>query len=229
MENRSKFYSGGLWSKDDMPTRRDHINWALKAYNDNQLDKQELKFIIKNAFVSKIYVSKNVVKIFDPKMNPNLLKDIFGTDLLALYETLVNNGVLCLNDNPKLQKCVFFDICKLSDRISTYNNKQRKSGKNEVPKIIIEHVIPGEEYMKRMIKKEIKFLGPQEFIAIFDVVSICLVTKDEDYEFNKHGLRQKMPENCEYENAPFARYEEAGIKIHGPWTIVNGRLEEELK
>ena len=38
-----------------------------------------------------------------------------------------------------------------------------------------------------------------------------------------------MPENCEYENAPFARYEEAGIKIHGPWTIVNGRLEEELK
>ena len=58
MENRSKFYSGGLWSEDDMLTRRDHINWALEAYNDKKLDKQELKFIIKNAFVSKIYVSK---------------------------------------------------------------------------------------------------------------------------------------------------------------------------
>jgi len=227
MENRSKFYSGGLWSEDDMPTRRDHINWALEAYNEKKLDKQELKFIIKNAFVSKIYVSKNVVEIFDPKMNPNL-KDIFGTDLLALYETLIDKGVLRFEDELKQHKCVFFDICKLSDRISTYNNKQRKSGKNEVPKIIIEHVVPVEEYMKKMIKKEIKSLGPEDFNAIFDVVSICLVTEEDDKKLSENGLRQKMPENCEYENAPFARYEEAGIKVHGPWTMKDGRLEEEL-
>ena len=227
MENRSKFYSRGLWSKDDMPTRCDHINWALEAYNEEKLDKQELKFIIKNAFVSKIYVSKNVVEIFDPKMNPNL-KDIFGTDLLALYETLIDKGVLRFEDELKQHKCVFFDICKLSDRISTYNNKQRKSGKNEVPKIIIEHVVPVEEYMKKMIKKEIKSLGPEDFNAIFDVVSICLVTEEDDKKLSENGLRQKMPENCEYENAPFARYEKTGIKVHGPWTMKDGRLEEEL-
>lgn len=226
MENRSKFYSGGFWANDDMPTRLDHINWALKAYNEKNLDKQELKFIIKNAFVSKIYVSEKVVEIYDPKMNPNL-KDIFGTDLLALYETLVNNGVLRLEDKLKLQKCVFFDICKLSGRISSYNNKQRKSGKDEVPKIIIEHVIPGEEYMKKMINKEITQLDPNEFKAIFDVVSICLVTKTEDDEkLSINGLRQEMPEGVDYKTEPFARYKEAGIDIHG-WRIEDkGRLKE---
>ena len=46
MENRRKFYTGGLWASDTMKQRYDHIKWAL----DNQinLDEDELKFIIKN-------------------------------------------------------------------------------------------------------------------------------------------------------------------------------------
>ncbi len=222
MENRSKFYSEGLWSKDTLKDRLNHINWALEAYNAKNLDKQELKFIIKNAFVSKIYVSEEVVESYNPQINP-CLKDIFGTDLLDLYKTLIDKGVLCFED--KLPNCVFFDICKLSDRISSFNNKQRKSGKNEVPPIIVEHVIPSEEYMRKMIQKEITNLELNEFKAIFDVVSICLVTKGEDDDkLSKNGLRQKMPDNRNYEYAPFARYEKAEIELHG-WIIKNGNAK----
>lgn len=221
MENRRKFYTGGLWSTDTLGKRYEHIKWALDAYNSKKLDKQELKFIIKNAFVSKIYVSEEVFECYNPLINP-CLENIFGADLLDLYKTLINNGILRFED--KLPNCVFFDICKLSYRISSYNNKQRKSGKNEVPPIIVEHVIPSEEYMRKMINREITNLGYKVFKDIFDVVSICLVTKGEDDDkLSKNGLRQNMPDNCKYENAPFARYEKAGIKLHG-WSIKDGNV-----
>ena len=109
MENRSKFYTGGLWSTDTLGKRYEHIKWALDAYNSKKLDKQELKFIIKNAFVSKIYVSEEVFECYNPLINP-CLEDIFGADLLDLYKTLINNGILRFED--KLPNCVFFDICK---------------------------------------------------------------------------------------------------------------------
>ena len=64
MENRRKFYTGGLWAFDTMEQRYDHIKWALD--NQNNLDEDELKFIIKNGFVSKIYISDGVVKKYKP-------------------------------------------------------------------------------------------------------------------------------------------------------------------
>ena len=60
MENRRKFYTGGLWAPDTMEQRYDHIKWALD--NHINLDEDELKFIIKNGFVSKIYISDEVMK-----------------------------------------------------------------------------------------------------------------------------------------------------------------------
>lgn len=64
MENRRKFYTGGLWSTDILEERYEHIKWALD--NQNNLDEDELKFIIKNGFVSKIYISDGVVKNYKP-------------------------------------------------------------------------------------------------------------------------------------------------------------------
>ena len=57
MENRRKFYTGGLWANHNIKKRYKNICWALDAYKKGFLDEDELKFIIKNGFVSKIYIS----------------------------------------------------------------------------------------------------------------------------------------------------------------------------
>ncbi len=93
--------------------------------------------------------------------------------------------------------------------------------KNE-PSIRIEHVVPGNVYFDDV--KKIKSLN--DFKEIFDVVSICLVTEKEDEKLSQKGLRQKMPKGVDYKIKPFARYEEAGIKIKG-WKIDNGHLQKD--
>lgn len=35
MENRRKFYDGGLFGKDDIARRYDYVCWALDAYKKN--------------------------------------------------------------------------------------------------------------------------------------------------------------------------------------------------
>ena len=56
MENRRKFYTpkNGCknWSTDSIDDRYNHIMWALDAYSNNNIDEDELKFIIKNGFVN---------------------------------------------------------------------------------------------------------------------------------------------------------------------------------
>ena len=74
--------------------------------------------------------------------------------------------------------------------------------------------------------KKIKYLN--DFKEIFDVVSICLVTEKEDEKLSLKGLRQKMPKGVDYKMKPFARYEDAGIEIHG-WDIEKGRLKRKTK
>lgn len=62
MENRRKFYTGGLWTHHTIDDRYKNIRWALDAYKNGILDEDDLKFIIKNGFVSKIYISDGVMK-----------------------------------------------------------------------------------------------------------------------------------------------------------------------
>ena len=64
MENRKKFYSDGLWGQDSIHDRYWHVMNALDAYRKHILDEQDLVFVIKNAFVSKIHVSECVAKAY---------------------------------------------------------------------------------------------------------------------------------------------------------------------
>ena len=214
MENRRKFYTGGLWSKDDFNEKYEHIKWVLYNYNQNNLDEDELKFIIKNAFVSKIYISEGVKNKYTDKdfgAQSGLFKKIAGG----------NNTVLGTN---------VFDICKaVENRGEAYNTGG----------IIIEHVVPAKVYLEDVKKKySNRLFTKNEFQKIFDAVSICLITKEEDnrlrQEFKSKGsgyytLVSKMPEGYEdYIKFPFARYDNklgAGIKIYG-WTIKGGKLEK---
>ena len=120
MENRRKFYTGGLWSKDTLEKRYEHIKWALD--NQNNLDEDELKFIIKNGFVSKIYISDEVMK--------NYKSSDFGAQG-ALYKDILSGKNAVLGTNV-------FDICKaVESRGKAYNTKG----------IIIEHVVPAKVYL----------------------------------------------------------------------------------
>ena len=217
MENRSKFYTGGRWSNDTLAERFKNIKAVLDIFQKKtnakpSIDEDDLKFVIKNAFVSKIYLSKAVETAYH---NLNR-KYIFGK-LFDLYEALVTNKELCLNHG--YNNNVFFDICKLGDKISSVNRKFKKAGKATLPPIIIEHVIPYND-----IKTDIMKINTfSEFQSIFDAASICLVTVGEDAKLNNIGLKQKMPSGVNYKNKPFARYEQAGIEIHG-WKICNGIL-----
>ena len=220
MENRRKFYTGGLWASDTMKQRYENIKWALDAYNNGFLDEDELKFIIKNGFVSKIYISDEVMK--------NYKSSDFGAQGVLYKEILKgNNAVLGTN---------VFDICKaVESRGKAYNTKG----------IIIEHVVPAKVYLGDVKEKYAhKMFTFDYFKKVFDAVSICLVTKEEDKKLSakrrnskgkgEYTLVSNMPEGREdnFIDVPFARYDDKlggeKIDVHGPWTMKDGRLEEEL-
>jgi hypothetical protein len=204
MENRRKFYTGGLWAPDTMKQRYDHIKWALD--NHINLDEDELKFIIKNGFVSKIYISDEVMK--------NYKSSDFGAQGGVYKEILKgNNAVLGTN---------VFDICKaVESRGKAYNTKE----------IIIEHVVPAKVYLGDVKEKYAHNMFTFEYFKkVFDAVSICLVTKEEDKRLSakrpkskgkgKYTLVSNMPEGYEdkFIDFPFARYDKvlgADIEIHG--------------
>lgn len=213
MENRRKFYSSGKWGTFDLNKRYECVCKALDAYKNGILDLQDLKFILKNAFVSKIYVSEGVTSAY-PKYSR-----LFG-NLSNLYDNLVGAGVLDLQDDSPSLSCKYLELCELGTMV---NMLKRKGliGSNK-PSIRIEHVVPGNEYFPDV--ENIKSF--QDFIDIFNVVSICLVTENEDKLLSKNKLRQRMPQNVKYTKEPFARYQSAGIKLHG-WSIVNGKLDKQ--
>jgi hypothetical protein len=214
MENRKKFYSNSnsKWREFDIYKRYECVRQALDVFNDPNgfLDEQDLKFVIKNAFVSKIYVSEEVVKAYP------LYSRRFG-NLSNLYDDLVGAGVLDIQDHFPNLTCQYLELCELGTMV--YALKKKGAIKNDEPSIRIEHVIPGQEYFDN-VKKIISF---DDFKEIFDVVSVCLVTEKEDKKLSDAGLRQTMPPGIDYKVNPFARYHSAGIKLHG-WNIINGIL-----
>lgn len=191
MENRKKFYSDGLWGKDTLQDRYWHVMDALEAYRHQILDDQDLVFVIKNAFVSKIYVSEGVVKAY-PAPQP-----AFG-NLSGLYDQLLKNHVLDLQDTQPQLNTEYMKICELGTKVSGQ------------PKIRVEHVVPGKVFMDD-VKKITSF---DDFKKLFDAVSICLVTDDEDQNLNDKGLRSSMPSGVsDFTVVPLARYNEAEVVI----------------
>ena len=191
MENRKKFYSDGLWGKDTLQDRYQHVMGALEAYRHQILDDQDLVFVIKNAFVSKIYVSEGVAKAY-PAPQP-----VFG-NLSGLYGQLLKNHVLDLQDTQPQLHTEYMKICELGTKVSGQ------------PKIRVEHVVPGKVFMDD-VKKITSF---DDFKKLFDAVSICLVTDDEDKKLNDKGLRSSMPSGVsDFTVVPLARYNEAEVVI----------------
>lgn len=226
MENRSKFYGLGRdgklmtkqdlenpkWSRDTLKARYKHIKDALDAYKGGCLNKDDIKFVIKNAFVSKVYISVGAMMVLD---NP----ERHGT-LSGLYKKLLKERVLVLHDvrdGDNIPFQPYFDICKLAERY---------------PGIIIEHVVPGDVFVNDVIKN-IDLFDFEYFKEVFDSVSICLVTARENKILD--GLKSNMPEDLtgnhiDYKTAPFARYDAnlnglcEGVEVYG-WSFNNGKLK----
>lgn len=202
MENRKKFYSDGLWGQDSLHDRYWHVMNALDAYRKHILDEQDLVFVIKNAFVSKIQISKGVAKAY-PAPQP-----LFG-NLSGLYDQLYQGHVLDLQDKPPVLNSTYMKICELGSVVSTL----KKTGKlgNDLPNVHVEHVVPGKVFMED-VKKITSF---DDFKKIFDAVSICLVTAAEDNLLDKNGLRSNMPSDVsDFTEVPQARYHEARVIIY---------------
>lgn len=216
MENRNKFFKGGSWDGYTLYERFVITQWALDAHLNHNgsakpyIDNEELNFIIKNAFVSKIYISQAVVddinKVLISKGN------ILGK-IQPIYDKLISDNIL---------KYSYFDICKLG---TVLNNKRKKFP--ILPHIVVEHVVPGDVYLGKVkdFFKESKY-NFEVFYEIFNAVSICLVSKDQDDNLNR--FKSTMPPGYEdFIRYPFARYDDklGGVKIdvHG-WTMKDGRL-----
>ncbi len=204
MENRRKFYTGGLWSKDTLEKRYKHIRDVLNIRSI--IDEEDLKFVIKNAFVSRIYISVEAEK----KLRGKTLKS-----LQPLYNQLINDGVLDLQDRRFGSKLSpYFDICKLGDK-----------GLG----ISIEHVVPGEVCKQAALKS---FSKP-DFVNIFNNAYICLVTSNQAKALDKKW-KSTLPTDpstrlpYDFTKYPFARYDGilsgVTIDVHGPWTMDKGRL-----
>ena len=208
MENRRKFYTPKKgytnWSTDSIDERYKHINNVLQAHTI--MEYEDLKFVIKNAFISRIYISVDAHK---------KLKGVPLNSLQNLFNMLDKYRVLDLQDNGSRLR-PYFDICKIGDK-----------GMG----ISIEHVVPGDVYIKEALKQ--KSFSKNVFKAIFDKCYICLVTSDQAKLLDKK-YKSKMPPNpntgddYNFVQFPFARYDKSlggvGIEIHG-WTMQNGNLK----
>ena len=211
MENRRKFYftlrkknEHGAWSQDTLEQRYVHILNVLKVYSN--MDDEDLKFIIKNAFISRIYISVEAEKILsNEKLN----------SLQRLYDQLIKDGVLDLQDGRFGSKLSpYFDICKLGDK-----------GLG----ISIEHVVPGEVCKQTALNSFSRY----DFKKIFNNAYICLVTSEEAKELDKKW-KSVLPTDpstrlpYDFTKYPFARYDDelggVKIKVHGPWTMEEGCL-----
>ena len=210
MENRRKFYTGGLWANHTIEERYEKICRALDAYKNGILDEDDLKFIIKNGFVSKIYISDGVMKKYK--------SSDFGAQE-GVYNDILSGKNAVLGTNV-------FDICKAVE------------SRGKAKGIIIEHVVPAKVYLGDVKEKYAHNMFTFEYFKkVFDAVSICLVTKKEDKKLGvkrrnskgkgEYTLVSNMPEGREdnFIDVPFARYDDklggAGIEIHG-WRILNG-------
>ena len=222
MENRSKYYGQGKWANHTLKERYEKICWALDALENDNLDDIELDFIIKNAFVSKFYVSENVLKEHPKFSNPS------RSQIRKLYNKLVDNGILNLQQGVRLPlNNDYFRICQLGINL----NKSIKNKKNNQNKVIVfEHVIPGNIYLDKA--KKLQKQKPNnwfdEFKVIFDSVCVCFVTGKENSLLN--DFQSSMPNdkyNTNFESYPFARYDKAlggvGIDVHG-WDFDKGKL-----
>ena len=210
MENRNKFFKGGSWDGYTLYDRFVITQWALDAHLNHKgsakpyIDNEELNFIIKNAFVSKIYISQAVVDAIGKVLISN--RNILGK-IQPIYDKLISDNFLDYSD---------FDICKLGTAL---NNKRKKFP--ILPRIVVEHVVPGDVYLGKVkdffIKSKYNF---KVFDEIFNAVSICLVSKDQDAKLNR--LKSTMPPGYEdFISYPFARYDDKlggeKIDVHG-WT-----------
>ena len=201
MENRRKFYPNALWGKDTLQERYDHVMGVLDAYHRHLLDEQDLLFVIKNAFVSKVYVSEGVVKAY-PAPQP-----LFG-NLSILYDQLLKNHVLDFQDSLPQLHTKYMEICDLGTKVS-YQKGKGKIAKGK-PSIRVEHVVPADVFIDDV--KNITLFS--DFKRIFDAVSICLVTDAEARLLDSKGLRSKMPAGCVYTKNTFGRYKQAGVKVY---------------
>ncbi len=202
MENRRKFYPGGLWGQDTLQDRYWHVMDALEAYRHKMLDDQDLVFVIKNAFVSKIFISEDVAKAY-PASQP-----LFGS-LSDLYDQLYRDHELDLQDKPPVLNTKYMKICELGSVVSDLKSTGKLA--NDLPNVHVEHVVPGKVFMED-VKKITSF---DDFKKIFNAVSICLVSADEDKLLDKNGLRSNMPSDVsDFTEVPEARYHEAGVIIY---------------
>lgn len=220
MENRRKFYgldrkgnpipNPGNWSDDTFDDRYNHINDVLKVHSI--IDDEDLKFIIKNAFISRIYISVEAAeKIRGEKLN----------SLQPLYDQLIRDGVLNLQDGKYGSRLSpYFDICKLGDK-----------GLG----ISIEHVVPGEVCKKAALKS----FSKSDFANIFNNAYICLVTSgqakalDKKWKDNLPPIPGIVPESrYDFTKHPFARYDHelggVSIDIYG-WGMKDGKLSNNHK
>lgn len=59
-ENTSKVYPGGAWYNDTALERYNHVMVVLKRFHSGEYDTYDLKWFIKNAILSRVYISQGV-------------------------------------------------------------------------------------------------------------------------------------------------------------------------
>lgn len=210
MENRNKFFTKGAWCSDTLKKRYNHIKNVLDAFLQNGIDEDDLKYIIKNAFVSKIYISKEAKEKLD-KYKTHCEKAGKDWKLKKLYDEICTDGYLELPGET--DGLSHFDFCKVIDL-----QEKDSEEKNIKLGLRIEHMVPGKvyiDYVLNMVKNGLDNFTQDVFESVFKSVHICIVTADEARNLDKLGFRDKIDANKKnkFIGKPFARYINYNKKI----------------
>lgn len=149
-ENTSKVYPGGGWYNDTALERYNHVMVVLKRFQSGEYDTYDLKWFIKNAILSRVYISQGVHAMGgsawkNPK-NARLLK--------ILYEIHRNR----------------YATDKAIDIRKFFNGDVRFE--HVIPsKVALEHIL--DLFGKGLLTFE-------KFKEIRSKLYVCIVTKDEE-------------------------------------------------
>lgn len=194
----------GLWSEDNSAERFKHVKKILDLYfkEDDIMDDLDLTWFLKNAVIGNIYFSKNVADgINDGKYWPNPKSKTISSVIKGILD-----GNTYKDEMLQVRKWL--------------GKEYQKPGLLPKDSLRFEHVIPAKVYLERL--KEL-YLDTKGFTTKVSLkrfneyrkqVAVCIITKEEDDDLNKKGLRESMPDNWNWGDDIFARYTDTNIMIY---------------
>lgn len=212
MGHNSNKYCRKEWYNETIDARRKYIEKRLELYVEGYDDEYDLTSAIKDGVAGKIFFSENAMSMLMDEWNVWLgcCSPIEKRVITEIRHTGCYK-IITEQDGLRYEGLKLYEGARANWN-SYINEKYPDKKDEEVRKnlsLYCEHVIPTSVYKERLkeLYKPLRKLDLEDFKSVMNIVSICYILKSENEKLPTSGWM--------WDDAPFARYVNAGIKVWG--------------